>query len=175
MANEASLPTTDDVTDQEDSVGILGRIVGTSFMGQVIRGTLVPILIYVVLFALAIWRAMVDPEGSAAYFAYLRDLLTILLSLTLILVFIATGVLIVQVARFVNLLRSEVKPITQDTREAIKNVRVTSQFVQKQAAEPIIRSQAFLFGLITFLREIVRISRILRRRDDDGGDVTDAE
>ena len=72
-----------------------------------------------------------------------------------------------QIARFVNLLRSEVKPITEDTKQAIKNVRVTSEFVQKNAVKPVIKSQSFLAGLLAFLSEITKISRILQRRNKD--------
>lgn len=163
-------PQAEETTNENpERRGLSGRLFGTSFVGQVVRATLLPIVIYIVLFVLAVWRAIADPSGSAEYFEYLRNLTEIMLSITLIVIFIGLGVLIVQIARFVNLLRSEIKPITRDTRAAIQNVRTTSAFVKKQAADPIIRTSSFMAGFLTFLREIVRISRILRQRDEQGG------
>lgn len=161
-------PQMADTSGTTERRGITGRLFGTTFVGQAARATLAPIAIYIMIVVLAIWRALVDPQGSAEYFAYIRDLVSIALSLTLIVVFIGLGVLVIQVARFVNLLRSEVKPITRDTRAALQNVRTTSSFVKKQAAEPIIRTSSFMAGLLTFLREITRIARLLRQRDPQG-------
>lgn len=105
--------------------------------------------------------------ADAAYWApivqVIRDILTIILTVQGIFIIAASGVLVAQVARFVNLLRSEVKPITDDAKHAMRNVRTTTEFVKKQAVEPIIRTQSFMAGLVVFLREIARFSRVLQR------------
>lgn len=145
-------------------------VLGTTAIGFIIRGTAIPLLLYVLIFVFGFWRAWVDADGSAAYFEYVRGLFDVVVSLASMLIIIAIGVLIVQIARFVNLLRSEVKPITEDTKQAIKNVRVTSEFVQKNAVKPVIKTQTFIAGILAFLREISRISKILQRREpkDEG-------
>ncbi len=143
------------------------RILGTTIVGFIIRLTAIPLLFYFFIFIFGFWRAWVDPVGSANYFEYLRGLFDMVVSIAIIVVIISIGVFIVQIARFVNLLRSEVKPITEDTKQAIKNVRVTSEFVQKNAVAPVIKSQTFLAGLIAFLKELSKISRILQRRNQD--------
>ena len=138
-----------------------GSLMGYTRIGLVVIG-----FAYVVLFLVALVAALQNAEGAASFFGYLRDLVSISLTLTGLLIMIGLGVILIQAARFVNLLRSEVKPITHDAQEAAKNVKTTSEFVQKQAVEPIIQSQAFLAGLLRFLREIVSITRLLRRRDE---------
>jgi flagellar biosynthesis protein FlhB len=140
---------------------------GGTFQGYLVFGLVVIALIYVLLFGFALIQAVRDANWAASFFGYLRDLVSIALSLTGLLIVIGIGVILIQIARFVNLLRSEVKPITHDAQEAAKNVKTTSEFVQKQAVEPIIKSQAFFAGLLRFLREIVSITRLLRQRDDE--------
>lgn len=142
-------------------------ILGTTIIGFIIRLTAIPLVLYLLIFLFGFWRAWVDPTGSANYFEYLRGLFDIVVSIASIVIVISIGVLIVQIARFVNLLRSEVKPITDDTKQAIKNVRVTSEFVQKNAVAPVIKSQSFLAAILAFLREIIKISQVLQRRNED--------
>jgi len=162
--SEASAPASP-TNPERRTIGkrIKDFFLGTSAVGFIGRATLIPLLFYVAFFAFGLWRAWVDPVGSANYFEYIRGLFETILSVAITLIIIAIGVLIIQIARFINLLRSEIKPITEDTKQAIKNVRVTSEFVQKNAVKPIIKGQSFLAGLLAFLREISRITRVLRR------------
>lgn len=125
--------------------------------------------IYVLLFLIAFVAALSNAQGAASFFGYFRDLITIAMSVSTLIIIVGIGILIVQIGRFVNLLRSEVKPITHDTRQAIQDVRSTTKFVQKQGLQPIMKSQSFVAGLLAFLREIVQISRILQRRNPDVG------
>jgi membrane protein implicated in regulation of membrane protease activity len=122
---------------------------------------------YVLLFLIGLVTAIAFGERAAAWFSYFRDLINIALAVSTLVIVVGVGVLIVQIARFVNLLRSEVKPITEDTQKALKEVRTTAQFVQKHGVSPIIKGQSFFAGILAFLREIVRITRILQRRTDD--------
>lgn len=142
-------------------------LLGTDMVGFIIRLAAVPVLIYLAVFIWGLVSALLDPEGAAGFWSYFRNLIEIILSMAAILIFIALGVLVVQIARFVNLLRSEIKPLSEDTKNAMKNVRVTTEFIQKHGIAPIIRFQAFLAGVIAFLNEIMRISRLLQQRKEE--------
>jgi hypothetical protein len=139
-------------------------LLGTDIVGYIIRLSLLPVVVYLGVFIWGLGSALLNPEGAAGYWNYFRNLVEIVVAMAAIVIFVATGILIVQIARFVNLLRSEVKPISEDTKLAIKNVRVTAEFVQKHGLAPIIRFQAFLAGFIAFLSEIIRVSRLLQER-----------
>ena len=158
---EARMPSsdTDEAAENENSDS------WWSFQRIVIVAVSVFIGVYVLLFLIGFISALIWNESAAAFFRYFRDLVSIGLALSSLMVFVGIGILIVQVARFVNLLRSEVKPLGEDAKQALRNVRITSEFVQRHAVEPIIRFQAFLAGLIAFLREIVIITQLLQRRD----------
>jgi hypothetical protein len=129
--------------------------------------------IFIMVFACGFIASLLWNESAASFFSYFRDLMTIGLTMSGIMIVVGIGILIAQIARFVNLIRSEIKPITEDTKQAIRNVRATTEFVQKHAVEPIIQFQSFLAGLIAFLREIVIITQILQRHDADKKQDTD--
>lgn len=163
----ATLPTNDTQKEESESKpGFFKRLfLGTSAQGFIARMTLIPVFIYLLIFIFGFAWAWFSPQGSANFFDTMRDLLEIALALAAIIIFIAIGILVIQMARFINLLRSEIKPITEDTKDAVKNIRVTAEFVQKHGIEPIIRIQSFLFALTTFLIELVRVSRLLQQRE----------
>jgi hypothetical protein len=148
----------------EDKPGFLKRLfLGTTAQGFIARMTLYVVFLYLLVFVFGFVWAWFFPEGSANVFGFIRNMLEIVFILSAIIIIISIGILIVQIARFVNLLRSEIKPITEDTKAAVKNIRVTAEFVQKHGIEPIIRIQSFLFGLMSFLVEIVHIARLLQQ------------
>lgn len=171
----ASLPLND--TEEQASENEPSRLekilLGTTAVGFISRMTLLPVLCYLSIFVIGFGTAWFVPQDAANYFGYLRNLLEIVLALAAIIIFVATGIFIIQIARFINLLRSEVKPIAEDTKAAVKNIRITAEFVQKHGIEPIIRIQSFLAGLTTFLVELVRISRILQQRNNSNMDVNE--
>lgn len=121
--------------------------------------------VIVLLFLIALLIVLFgDPEWWAIRMQYFRDLALIFLTLQGILIVTGIAVLVLQVARFVNLLRSEVKPITDDAQSAVREVRATSAFVSKNAVQPVIRFQAFFAGVATFVSELLQLKRLARRR-----------
>lgn len=126
--------------------------------------------VYVLLFVIGLIVAIAFGEGAARWFGYFKDLVNIAVSVSTLVIVVGVGVLVIQVARFVNLLRSEVKPITEDAQTALAEVRTTAQFVQKHSVSPIIKGQSFLAGVLAFLREIIRLTQVLQRRVDEEGD-----
>lgn len=156
--------------DNESRNWLMDLLIGKDMVGYTIRFTLLPIVAYLGVFVWGLVSALLDPQGAAAYWAYFRNLIEIILAMAAILIFVALGVFVVQIARFINLLRSEIKPISEDAKLAVKNVRVTAEFVQKHGIAPIIRLQAFLAGLIAFLSEIIRVSRLLQDHKTDASE-----
>jgi cytochrome b561 len=108
-----------------------------------------------------------DPQQASSLMSYVRDVISILLTTVMILIIVGIAVLILQIARFVNLLINEVKPITEDTKRAVKHAAVAAEFASKQGIEPIIKTQAFFFGLAAFFREILRLNKVLQSRGRD--------
>lgn len=106
-----------------------------------------------------------EPQQASSLMEYVRDVISITLTTVIILIIIGIAVLILQIARFVNLLLNEVKPITEDTKRAVKHAAVAAEFASKQGVEPIIKAQTFFFGLAAFFREILKLNKVLKSRD----------
>lgn len=129
----------------------------------VMLGAGVPIAVLVGLFLIALGIVFFgDPDWWAIRMQYFRDLGLIVLTLQGILIITGLAILVLQVARFVNLLRSEVKPITEDARSTISEVRATTAFVGKNTVQPLVRIQAFFVGALAFLRELLNLRRLAK-------------
>lgn len=123
----------------------------------VIIGAIVLIFLIGVIIAL-----VTDAEQTAAKIQIIRDIFIILLALQGILIIAALAVLILQVARLVNLLQNEVMPILNNARETIDAAKGTVEFVGTNVADPVIRLGGFLAGMRVLVSEVGGIRRAVR-------------
>jgi hypothetical protein len=75
-----------------------------------------------------------------------RDLFVILLAFVLLLIGVAFTVLLIQVARFANLLQNEVRPILDSSTEAVNTIRGTAAFLSENVVEPVMQMNAMMAG-----------------------------
>jgi hypothetical protein len=92
----------------------------------------------------------------------IRDIFIIVLSLEGILIIGGLAVFVLQIARLVGLLQSEVKPVLNNTQETIQSAKGTVDFVGKNVAGPAIRVSAFLAGAGVLVRELGGIRRAIQ-------------
>lgn len=111
---------------------------------------------------------LTDADTTAARIQIIRDIFIIILALQGILIVIALVVLILQVARLVNLIQNEVMPILRNTQETVDTARGTVEFVGSNLTEPIIRAGGFLAGTRVLLREVGGIRRAIRKESGNG-------
>lgn len=93
----------------------------------------------------------------------MRDIAIIALALESGLIGLAVLVLVVQVARLTNMLEFEVKPILDNTNEALKTVRGTAGFLSERMVSPVIKASGYARGVARVagsLSSLVRIGRI---------------
>jgi hypothetical protein len=103
-------------------------------------------------------------EQTALSVQIIRDIFIIILAFQGILVIAALAVLILQIARLINLLQNEVMPVLKNTQETITTARGTVEFVGSNLTEPVMRLNGFLAGLSVLLRELFGIRRAIRRQ-----------
>lgn len=161
MVNTTSVPSSGSTTSTESNSESNSR---WTFNRILILATVGLVVLILLPFIIGLIVAIADPNGAAGFFEYVKNLLIIALSIQGILIVAGVAILVVQVARFVNLLRSEVKPITDDTRDVVRNVKVTTEFATKEGVRPIVQAQSFFAGLWVFTREIFKINRIVKRK-----------
>jgi hypothetical protein len=143
---------------QEESGGSwsVGRIAGLTV------GILVAI--FAVIFIIGILLAQpADGEQFRLMVETLRDTVIIFILAEGILIIFTIAVLVIQIARLVNALQTETRPILDNAQSATKSVKGTAEFVGNNVTEPIIKAGGLFAGLGVFLRELGGIRRALRR------------
>ena len=71
---------------------------------------------------------------------------------------VALIIFIVQLAKMVNLLQNEVKPILEATNETINTLKGTTEFLSENLVEPVIKLNGYVAGL----KKILDLLKIFR-------------
>jgi nitrate reductase gamma subunit len=76
----------------------------------------------------------------------IADVFIIFMALESLVIGLVLVILIVQLARLINLLQHEIKPIIESTNETVSTLRGTSQFLSDNISEPVIRVNEYMAG-----------------------------
>ena len=113
------------------------------------------------LFILALVLTLVTHGDFAAIVRTIRDLVIIFLSLEGILIVLSVAILALQVARLVNLLQNEVKPILENAQDTVQTAQGTVEFMSENLTDPVIRASGFLAGASVMISNLFGIRRAL--------------
>ncbi len=116
----------------------------------------------VIIFILSLLIAQGDVDRLGPIIQVIRDLMLIFLALEGILIILALAVLIVQVARLINLLQNEIKPVLKNTQETLNTARGTVEFVSDTVTRPVVQASAFFAGASVMARNLLGIRRALK-------------
>jgi len=105
----------------------------------------------VVLLALLLTGIFFLFQAPAAITTQIRDIFIIIMTLEFMLLGVAGVILIVQLAKLVNLLQNEIKPILAATSETIDTLKGTSNFLSEKLVTPVIKLNSYLAGIKKFL------------------------
>lgn len=120
-------------------------------------------VLIVAIFVIGLGLALLaDPGPTATRIQVVRDVFIIIMSLQAIVIIVALAILVLQIARLINLLQNEIKPILSDTRETVDTAKGTIEFVGSNVSEPLIKASGFMAGLRVFVREVGGIRRAVR-------------
>ncbi|MEX2143733.1 MAG: hypothetical protein WD740_04000 [Anaerolineales bacterium] len=76
----------------------------------------------------------------------IRDIFIILVAFEFMIIGLALILLLVQLARLINMLNNEVRPILDSASEAAKTMRGTSRFISDKLVAPIVSASAGIAG-----------------------------
>ena len=139
-------------------------------VGRLIKVTAIIGLLLILLLMLgALLAALTAAAAWAPVIQIFRDILLVVLLLESLLIVAAVTVLLLQVAGFLIMLRSEVKPILDNARETTRLSKATAQFINTNAVDPVIQIKSFLAGLLAFLRELILLRGIVMPETPDAG------
>ncbi|RMF41494.1 MAG: hypothetical protein D6755_12525, partial [Anaerolineae bacterium] len=106
-------------------------------------GAIAAVVLLLALLGGAVWLLMQPGTDTAR----VRDIFIIFMALETLLIGLALIVLIVQLARLINLLQNEVKPILDSTNETANTLRGTAAFLSDNLAEPVIKLNEYVAAL----------------------------
>jgi hypothetical protein len=132
----------------------------------ILIGIIVGILIILALIILAIWF-LLQPSSPTDR---IRDIFIIFMALESLLLGLALVILIIQLARLINLLQNEIKPILDSTNETVSTLRGTSAFLSDNLVGPVIKMNEYLAGMQQALRVFGLARRGKRRKSSSEGD-----
>lgn len=77
----------------------------------------------------------------------IRDIFIIFMALESLLLGLVLVVLIIQLARLINLLQNEIKPILDSTNETMNTLRGTTTFLSDNLVEPVMKMNEYRAGV----------------------------
>jgi len=102
---------------------------------------------------------VLNPDVTSAAVEVIRDLFIIVVAFSMLLIFVAITVLLIQVARFVNLMTNEVKPIIDTASDTVNTVRGTAEFVSRHVTQPIVSTAGTINGISRVVGDVEMIRK----------------
>lgn len=127
------------------------------------RTIIIIILIALLVLVLTVASFIFLMRAPADSVAQLRDVFIIFMGLLSLLIGFVLVILVIQLARLINLLQNELTPILESTNETISNLRGTTTFLSENLTEPVIRMNEYLAG-ISRLLVILGMTRGTKKR-----------
>jgi len=90
--------------------------------------------------------------------AKIRDVFIIVMAVESLVIGLALIILILQMAKLINLLQNEIKPILDSTQETVNTLRGTTAFLSDNLVEPVVKLNEYLAALRSMFG-LVRLSR----------------
>lgn len=106
----------------------------------------------VLVLAILIGSVVLLLQSDSETTAKVRDVFIIFMGLEFLIIGLALIILIVQLARLINLLQHEIKPILDSTNKTANTLRGTTQFLSDHLVEPVIKLNEYLASLQSFLK-----------------------
>ncbi len=143
---------------------------GMSIVKIVIIATAVLVGLIVLIFVIALLLARGDTAQLGRIIEVVRDVVIIFLALEGILIILALAVLILQVARLINLVQNEVKPVLKNTQETLQSAKGTVSFVSDTVSGPLIKASAFFAGVGSLVGNVGGIRTALKKTAEEAAE-----
>ncbi len=123
---------------------------------RIVAAAIAGLVLLLVVLGVAVYLLLLPTTDTAR----VRDIFIILLALESLLIGISLIVLLFQLARLINLLQNEIKPILESTQNAVNTLRGTTAFLSDNMVEPVIKLNEYMASL----RSLFEFVRFTRRR-----------
>jgi nitrate reductase gamma subunit len=164
MENEITIenkPDTSSASEQVDKITSDGKQPTSSpeeLRSQ--RSILIGIIIGVLLLIGLIVGSVLLLASPRTDTARVRDIFIIFMALESLLIGLVLIILVIQLARLINLLQNEIKPIMDSTNETVSTLRGTATFLSDNMVEPVLKINEYLAGF----RQLAKIFRAREKK-----------
>jgi uncharacterized membrane protein len=128
-------------------------------------GVIAAAVILLILIIASIWF-LLQPSTDTAK---IKDVFIIFMALQSLFLGIILVVLIIQLARLINLLQNDIKPILDSTNETVSTLKGTTVFLSENVVEPVIKINEYFAG-ITKALAILGIARKRQKNNTTEGE-----
>jgi hypothetical protein len=128
-------------------------------------GVIAVAVILLILIIASIWF-LLQPSTDTAK---IKDVFIIFMALQSLFLGIILVVLIIQLARLINLLQNDIKPILDSTNETVSTLKGTTVFLSENVVEPVIKMNEYFAG-ITKALAILGIARKRQKNNTTEGE-----
>jgi hypothetical protein len=118
-----------------------------------IWGTVVAVLVLALIVG-AVYLLLLPSTDTAK----IRDVFIIVMALETLVIGMSLIILMIQLARLINLLQNEIKPILESTQETANTLRGTTIFLSDNLAEPVVKLNEYMAAVKSML-EVLRLGR----------------
>jgi membrane protein implicated in regulation of membrane protease activity len=115
----------------------------------------VAVLILAIITTAVYFLMNASPETTSK----IRDIFIIFMALEFGILGVALVVLLVQLAKLVNMLENEVKPIIASTQETLNTLKGTTEFLSENLVTPVIKLNSYMAGF----KKVFDLLKIIRR------------
>ena len=88
----------------------------------------------------------------------IRDIFIIIMAFEFLVIGLALIILLIQLARLINLLQNEIQPILESTNETANTLRGTAVFLSENMVEPVVKLNGYMASLRRML-DLLNIGR----------------
>jgi hypothetical protein len=130
----------------------------------ILIGVIVAAIILIVLIIISIWFLLQPATDTTK----IKDVFIIFMALQSLFLGIILVVLIIQLARLINLLQNDIKPILDSTNETVSTLRGTTIFLSENVVEPVIKMNEYFAGIMKALAVLGLLRRSQKNRKPEG-------
>jgi len=127
--------------------------------------TLVVLVLLVTVISLALYYLLTaNPDKTEQ----VRDVFIIILAVQSLMMGLVMVILILQLARLINLIQNEIRPILDSTSETVNHLRGTTMFLSENVVEPVIKMNEYMAGFTQFFATIGLVRRSNKKNNKNG-------
>ena len=126
----------------------------------IVVGIVLGVLVLLALIVVSVIFMVRNPATTEV----IRDIFIVFMALQSLLLGLVLVILIIQLARLINLLQNEIKPILESTNETVSTLRGTTNFLSDHLAGPVIKLNEYLAGMQQLFK-LLSIGRGKPRKD----------